>query len=428
LILRRKLAAVLGLLAASATLAAPAAANTTDMEMKGSHETLPGGGDRFRFVVTNNGPDDLNLANNEKFQLVAGIYPYTAQLDAKVGLSPDCPRSNAYSLLTLTCAFMGLGAGESKTWTLTLENGSGAQRVSAGINTYVDNDPEIKDESYEFSFDTAPQPKKPSKHGCRQGTEAGESLAGTPRADCIDAGGGEDRVDGKGGDDRVSGGPGIDAVIGGGGRDVILGGSGDDVLADGIGRNQYAAGPGDDIVFARQSIGERVDCGPGRDAAVVDHKDTVIGCESVTYESHVTDPLNPPSRQLAGFPGLDSDEYTIRSHLPKSLDLIVSIEGTHKVEAYLESHALGKTALQAVAVGFACSKLPKHPAVQIVCNASLGYLAGKLAQVFGDASREGSCVKLTFGWGIDQLGLLVSPKPKVKSFAPYNGDFCRNLY
>ena len=120
--------------------------------------------------------------------------------------------------------------------------------------------------------------------GCQealQGTSGADKLNGTPGADCINGEDGNDRLDGKGGEDVVDGGAGNDYVVGGAGRDVLKGGAGRDLLSDGLGANTYDAGPGDDVVSARQSIGEQIDCGEGKDLAIVDRKDRVVNCERV---------------------------------------------------------------------------------------------------------------------------------------------------
>ncbi|MEW6582521.1 MAG: integrin alpha, partial [Actinomycetota bacterium] len=90
---------------------------------------------------------------------------------------------------------------------------------------------------------------------------------------------GGDRLVGGAKDDRVEGRTGDDLLLGGDGGDKLLGGAGGDRLAGGPGRDVYAAGPGDDVVQAADGVGETIDCGPGRDVAVIDPLDTTTGCE-----------------------------------------------------------------------------------------------------------------------------------------------------
>ena len=136
--------------------------------------------------------------------------------------------------------------------------------------------------------------------GCglgKQGTAASETLKGTPGQDRIDAGGGGDLVKGQsGGDclrggggadtvrgganrDKAGGGTGGDTVRGGGSHDVLNGGGGDDTVRGGAGRDRLSGGPGPDRLVAREGRRDKVRCGPGDDVAIVDRRDTTVGCE-----------------------------------------------------------------------------------------------------------------------------------------------------
>lgn len=97
------------------------------------------------------------------------------------------------------------------------------------------------------------------------GTEGGDFLVGTDRADRICAGGGNDTVDARGGDDVVYGGDGKDFIIGRAGADQLNGGAGNDDI-------DALDGSGTDVV----------DGGPGYDVCRVDRGDRVTGCEIVT--------------------------------------------------------------------------------------------------------------------------------------------------
>ena len=65
------------------------------------------------------------------------------------------------------------------------------------------------------------------------------------------------------------------------GNDVLYGGRGDDRLDGGPGRDRLFGGPGNDMLRARDGARDVVDCGPGRDTAVIDRFDRVSGCETV---------------------------------------------------------------------------------------------------------------------------------------------------
>ncbi len=80
------------------------------------------------------------------------------------------------------------------------------------------------------------------------GTESGEILPGSDRADLIEGLGGDDELQGKNGNDILFGGYGNDTVQGGNDDDVLYGGSGNDHLTGDNGQDQLLAGDGNDTV------------------------------------------------------------------------------------------------------------------------------------------------------------------------------------
>ena len=135
---------------------------------------------------------------------------------------------------------------------------------------------------------------------CIDGGDGDDELYGHDGADQVEGGDGNDRVSGGTGDDgplrgqagndfviggpgsdNLSGGAGDDRLSGGSGADVITGGSGDDRLRGGDGRNRYFGSSGDDAINAANGVRETVDCGTGRDRAIVDPGDTTRSCERV---------------------------------------------------------------------------------------------------------------------------------------------------
>ena len=100
------------------------------------------------------------------------------------------------------------------------------------------------------------------------GTNAPETIYGTARGDTIDA---------RAGDDRI---------FAFAGRDVVRGGAGSDRIDLGI---------GNDVVRARDGRPDSIMCGPGRDIAIVDARDSVRGCETVLRPTVPPPPrLRPP--------------------------------------------------------------------------------------------------------------------------------------
>jgi hypothetical protein len=80
---------------------------------------------------------------------------------------------------------------------------------------------------------------------------------------------------------RLHGTGGGDRILGRGGRDRISGRGGNDCLNGNRGRDNLHGGPGDDVLRGRDGSHDVLDCGPGRDLAIVDRHDRVRHCEKV---------------------------------------------------------------------------------------------------------------------------------------------------
>lgn len=162
-------------------------------------------------------------------------------------------------------------------------------------------------------YDVSPNFHEPFE--VRAGPDADE-VAGGDGDDAIFGEEGDDIVvSGGGGSDLVDGGPGNDLVLGYGGNDRVFGGSGDDTVSgDGQGqepgddlidtgdgndqvhelqksdyetKDTIRTGSGRDVVEADDGGGgDRINCGPGRDRAVIDPKGDKAGksCEKVKRE------------------------------------------------------------------------------------------------------------------------------------------------
>lgn len=107
-------------------------------------------------------------------------------------------------------------------------------------------------------------------------TVRGRHIIGSRTADYLPGGGGNDVIEGRGGNDTI---------LGGAGNDLLLGGAGNDVIDGGSGHDRIFGGPGSDTIRAADDQKDTIDCGPGRDHAIVDRIDVVKNCESITYAS-----------------------------------------------------------------------------------------------------------------------------------------------
>ena len=172
-----------------------------------------------------------------------------------------------------------LGAGDSATvapggvldaW----QNRNGAASNTVGLPVTASPSPEpsapAPSATPSPAVTAAPSPDPaPAGGGTKR---CGVVIRGTARADRLRGTARSERIAGRGGDDRIRGGRGPDCLSGGRGKDHVTGNGG---------RDRIKGGPGDDRLFAAGSARDVVDCGPGRDIAVVDRRDVVRHCEVV---------------------------------------------------------------------------------------------------------------------------------------------------
>ncbi|MEA2178771.1 MAG: hypothetical protein QOG77_2068, partial [Solirubrobacteraceae bacterium] len=108
--------------------------------------------------------------------------------------------------------------------------------------------------------------------GERPGANCSRVKRGTARNNVLRGTQGHDRLFGLRGNDRIYGRRGRDCLFGGRGRDLLNGGGG---------RDRMLGGPGRDRLVARGSAIDQLNCGRGRDVAIVDRRDVVRRCERV---------------------------------------------------------------------------------------------------------------------------------------------------
>jgi hypothetical protein len=122
----------------------------------------------------------------------------------------------------------------------------------------------------------------------------GRRIVGTAKGEYLAGGGHDDVILGNGGNDTLLGGAGDDRINGGAGNDIINGGSGADRLV---------GGPGSDTIKAADGERDVVDCGRGRDRAVVDSFDKTTHCEVVETASASGGSGTPGPPVIPGPPG-----------------------------------------------------------------------------------------------------------------------------
>lgn len=130
--------------------------------------------------------------------------------------------------------------------------------------------------------------------------------------------------------DQFLSGSGADHITGSAAPEVIDGGLGKDFIDGGGGSDDLRGGPGDDTIFAVDGVPDKISCGPGNDAAVIDLKDTLVlveqktplgntfpvsDCESVIRQA-VDD--SPPGRPLKRPVRLTSGTAAVKFRCPEN--------------------------------------------------------------------------------------------------------------
>jgi Ca2+-binding RTX toxin-like protein len=109
-----------------------------------------------------------------------------------------------------------------------------------------------------------------------------DHLEGEDGNDTLYGQAGNDLLYGRARSDRLLGEAGDDLLEGARGNDRLSGGSGDDQLNGGLGTDKLSGGPGNDRLTSIDLERDTLDCGSGRDTAIVDSRDRTRGCERVT--------------------------------------------------------------------------------------------------------------------------------------------------
>ena len=146
-------------------------------------------------------------------------------------------------------------------------SGTGPQSITATASADRDSDPTDNATTLTFTLTAPPSALPPVSRPTPQVRTTGDAKAnvlnGTSKNNVLRGLGGNDRLYGRGG------------------NDTLYGGAGNDLLDGGLGLDRLFGGTGNDTIRARDGRRDVVDCGPGRDTAVVDRRDAVRGCETV---------------------------------------------------------------------------------------------------------------------------------------------------
>jgi hypothetical protein len=141
------------------------------------------------------------------------------------------------------------------------------------------------------------------------GDDGDDLLDGGAGQDTLASGIGDDTLRGAAGNDRLDGGPGDDVLSGDRGTDTLGGDTGDDLVDGGPDQDLVSGGPGTDLLRTRDSVRDYVNCGGGRDLAIVDPVDVVRDCVRILTDRGLR-PRPPFGRAARALP--ESGKVTLR--------------------------------------------------------------------------------------------------------------------
>ena len=111
---------------------------------------------------------------------------------------------------------------------------------------------------------------------------------------------------------------GDDLVVGSPASNDIDAGAGDDDITGGGGTDFVDAGFGNDTVRARDGLGERVDCGPGTDTAILDDIDFGISCETTSVSDEARPDVDGDGARKPG--DCNDNDPAVRPGAPELLE------------------------------------------------------------------------------------------------------------
>lgn len=172
------------------------------------------------------------------------------------------------------CFLDFLGGFQSTTVRVIVRVRENGELRLAGAVTSANSDGDPTDNATSYTFTAGPQaPLTPPATPTPPAAPKNLNKTGTPRADVIRGGKGNDTLRGLAGNDRIYGGTGNDRLFGGLGNDRLEGHKGRDLLD---------SGPGADRLEARDGMRDTIVCGGGRDVVIADRIDVVgNSCEII---------------------------------------------------------------------------------------------------------------------------------------------------
>ena len=263
---------------ASATTTVSAGANLLVLKSDSPDPVAVGGNITYTLTVRNDGPQ---AATSVTLSDVIPANTTFVSVTPAVGWS--CSPLAVGGTGTENCTIATLAALNSASFTLVVKVNPGTSAGTVITNTATvssaTTDPNSANNTATTTTVVGVAADLCARAGAIKGTNASETLNGTPGDDIICGGNGRDTINGRSGNDVIFGQNGKDVLNGDEGNDSIVGGNGKDRITGGSGIDALRGGNGPDILDAQDGApGDSIGGGLGQDICRTDTGDVTEGC------------------------------------------------------------------------------------------------------------------------------------------------------
>jgi uncharacterized repeat protein (TIGR01451 family) len=263
---------------ASATTTVSGGANLLVLKSDSPDPVAVGGNITYALTVRNDGPF---AATSVTLSDVIPVNTTFVSVTPAAGWS--CPSLPVGGTGTQTCTIATLAPLTSASFTLVVKVNPGTPSGTVITNTATvssaTTDPNSANNTATTTTVVGVAADLCARAGAIKGTNASETLNGTPGDDIICGGNGRDTINGRSGNDVIFGQNGKDVLNGDEGNDSIMGGNGKDRITGGPGIDALRGGNGPDILDAQDGApGDSIGGGLGHDTCRTDTGDITEGC------------------------------------------------------------------------------------------------------------------------------------------------------
>jgi uncharacterized repeat protein (TIGR01451 family) len=262
---------------ASATTTVSAGANLLVLKSDSPDPVAVGGNITYALTVRNDGPHAATSVT------LSDVIPINTTFVSVTPAGWTCPSLPVGGTGTQTCTIATLAPLSSASFTLVAKVNQGTPSGTVITNTATVSsataDPNSTNNMASSTTLVGVAADLCARAGAIKGTNASETLSGTPGDDIICGGNGRDTINGRSGNDVIFGQNGKDVLNGDEGNDSIIGGNGKDRITGGSGIDALRGGNGPDILDAQDGApGDSIGGGLGHDTCRTDTGDVTEGC------------------------------------------------------------------------------------------------------------------------------------------------------